>query len=162
MLKIDELKQHFPTAGRVEWMAVRPQRGAPVTELTKVEAVVEHGLSGDKAGLRPGGKRQVTLIQAEYLPLIQSLLSNVNVSFQQLRRNIAVSGINLNALKDQVIQVGQATFEVTGYCHPCSKLEQQLGHGAYNVLRGHGGLTARVIASGNIVLGDEVRVITEA
>ena len=161
MQKINELKQHFPSVGRVEWLAIRPQKGKPVTELTKVEAVIDHGLLGDKAGQRPGGKRQVTLIQAEYLPLIQSLLSDVGISFLELRRNIAVSGINLNALKDHVIQIGRATFEVTGYCHPCSKLEQQLGYGAFNALRGHGGLTAKVIVSGNIKLGDEVRVIIE-
>ena len=159
MQKIAELKQHFPQLGKVEWLGVRPAIGADVLEQSCVHAVIDEGLDGDKAGRRPGGKRQVTLIQAEYLEIVSMLLPNVEISFAALRRNIAISGINLNALKDCTIQVGQATLLVTGFCHPCSKLEAQLGHGVFNALRGHGGLTAKVIQSGDIKQGDELVVL---
>ena len=159
MQKIAELKQHFPQLGKVEWLGVRPAKGADVLEQSCVHAVIDQGLDGDKAGNRPGGKRQVTLIQAEYLEVVRELLPNVEVNFAALRRNIAISGINLNALKDCTIQLGQATLLVTGFCHPCSKLEAQLGHGVFNALRGHGGLTAKVIQSGDIKCGDELTVL---
>lgn len=129
--------------------------------LEEVLAKTGAGLQGDKAGARPGGKRQVTLIQAEYLPFIQTLLGQTALSFADLRRNIAVSGINLNALKDQIIQVGSARFEVTGFCHPCKRLEENLGYGTFNALRGHGGITAKVIQEGRISLGDSLQVISE-
>ena len=158
MKKISELKKQFPTSGQVTWIGLRPQLDKPIRAVEQVEAIMGQGLAGDKAGQRSGGKRQVTLMQAEYLPFLQSLLANENISFASLRRNIAVAGINLNALKDQIIYVGKATLEISGFCHPCAKLEDRLGPGTFNALRGHGGLTAKVIAGGIIALGDEVRV----
>ena len=159
MQKIAELKQHFPQPGKVEWIGVRPSKGSAVIEKTCVNAITDHGLEGDKAGQKPGGKRQVTLFQAEYLEVIYSLLPNYQINFAELRRNIAVSGVNLNALKSCTIKLGEATLEVTGFCHPCSKLEAQLGQGVFNALRGHGGLTAKVIKGGEIKQGDLLRVI---
>lgn len=159
MQKVVELKQHFPYPGKVEWIGVRSNRGAIIDQVSSTNAVTDHGLDGDKAGKRAGGKRQVTLIQAEYIDVIRSLMPDININLADLRRNIAVSGINLNALKDCTILVGQASFEVTGFCHPCSKLESQLGRGVFNALRGHGGITAKVIKGGQINYGDEVRVL---
>ena len=159
MQKVEQLKRHFPRSGRVEWIGIRPGKGLSVQEIHAVEACKDRGLEGDKAGQRPGGKRQVTLIQFEYIPFVQALLPDANFSIGSLRRNIGVSGINLNALKDQRIQIGDAILEVTGFCHPCSKIEQQLGYGVFNALRGHGGLTAKVEDSGRITVGDSVRVV---
>lgn len=159
MQKIVELKQHFPNPGKVEWIGVRPYKGSAMLEQTCVQTITESGLEGDKVGQCPGGKRQVTLIQAEYISVIQSLLPDLHVNYAGLRRNIAISGVNLNALKDCLIHVGQARLVVTGFCHPCSKLEERLGQGVFNALRGHGGLTARVIESGKISLGDPLHVL---
>ena len=47
-------------------------------------------------------------------------------------------------------------LEVTGPCEPCSKMSDRLGPGAYNVLRSHGGVTARVLHGGNMSVGDDV------
>ena len=159
MQKVAELKQHFPYSGKVEWIGIRLHRGSDISEKSYIEALTDHGLEGDKAGVRPGGKRQVTLIQAEYIDVVRSLLPELTITLADLRRNIAISGINLNALKESTIQVGQATLEITGFCHPCSKLESQLGKGVFNALRGHGGLTAKVIQGGPISLGDKVQVL---
>ena len=159
MQKVAELKEHFPYPGKVEWLGVRPYRESDIEQITSVNAVTDHGLDGDKAGQRAGGKRQVTLIQAEYIEVIRSLMPDTDISLADLRRNIAVSGINLNALKDCTILVGQACLKVTGFCHPCSKLESQLGEGVFNALRGHGGITAKVTKGGLIQLGDEIRVL---
>ena len=159
MKQIKKLQCHFPQSGRVEWIGIRPDKGQPIQEVSKIEALTGRGLQGDKAGRRAGGKRQVTLIQCEYIPLLQTLLPDANISLASLRRNIGITGINLNALKDRSIRIGEAVLEVTGFCHPCSKLEQQLGYGVFNALRGHGGLTAKVTAGGHIAVGDLVQVI---
>jgi len=160
MQKVAELKKHFPYKGKVEWIGVRSFQGSDVEQKSFINALTDHGLDGDKAGQRPGGKRQVTLIQAEYIDVIRSLMPEANLNLTDLRRNIAISGINLNALKDCTIQVGQAKLEITGFCHPCGKLEAQLGQGVFNALRGHGGLTAKVTDGGLIQVGDEIQVLT--
>jgi MOSC domain-containing protein YiiM len=162
MQKVAELKKHFPFQGEVEWIGIRSHKGSEIEQKSSVDAITGHGLDGDKAGQRPGGKRQVTLIQAEYIDVIRSLLPNAQLDFANLRRNIAISGINLNALKDCVVRVGQAELEITGFCHPCGKLEAQLGEGVFNALRGHGGLTAKVTNGGLIQVGDKIQVLTIA
>lgn len=156
-----QLLATFPHAGRVEWIGVRPARRAAVEVIERVVAI-DGGLVGDHYA---GGKRQVTLLQAEHLPAIAVLLHGAApvgrfaVDPALLRRNLIVSGINLLALKGRRFAAGEAVLEGTGPCEPCSRMEEALGTGGYNAMRGHGGLTARVLRGGVIVVGDAVRAL---
>ena len=116
----------------------------------------EQGLIGDHYSSRTGGARHVTLIQTEHLSAIAAHLGLDAVAPEQLRRNIVVAGINLAALKGRRFTLGGAVLEATGECHPCAQMEEILGTGGYNAVRGHGGLTARVVTGGVVRLGDGV------
>ena len=72
-----------------------------------------------------------------------------------------MAGVNLLALKSRRFRIGGAVFEATGPCDPCSRMEEALGPGGLNAMRGHGGITARVAESGAIRVGDAVQAIVE-
>ncbi|MEO4047246.1 MOSC domain-containing protein [Pseudomonas sp. CAU 1711] len=157
MSTLQELLARVPQRGRVHWIGVRPTPRDAMLELNTVEARREAGLTGDHARPGPRNARQVTLIQWEHLAVVAALIGR-ELTPADLRRNIAVAGINLFSLKGRRFRIGQALLETTGWCQPCARLEQHLGPGTFQAMRGHGGITARVIEGGIIRLGDEVRV----
>jgi MOSC domain-containing protein YiiM len=144
--------------GSVAWISVRPERKAPVKSLAEVEAIRNRGLAGDHYNGTATSTRQVTLIQAEHLAAVASFLNLPELNPGLVRRNIVVKGVNLLALKDKQFYIGEALLEMTGLCHPCSQMEEILGEGGYNAMRGHGGITARIIKGGKIRVGDSVYV----
>ena len=154
-----ELKQSLPFAGQVEEIWLRPEKFAAPVRVNKATVTKENGLIGDHYAGSTTRKRQVTLIQYEHLPVIAALVNVPEIDASLLRRNIVVSGINLLSLKECIFLIGTAHLEMTGLCHPCSRMEKNLGPGGYNAMRGHGGINATVIKDGEIKLGDEISVV---
>ena len=155
MPTIAELFDTLPQLGKLEWIGIRPGKQQPMLSQNSADLTTKLGLAGDRYKGR-SGDRQITLLQAEHLPVIASLSGCEQVPPDLLRRNLLVSGINLLALKDKSFYVGSVELVGTGLCHPCSRMEDLLGPGGYNALRGHGGITARVVSDGQIKLGDTV------
>lgn len=150
------LMETFPMQGRLEWIGLRSGRRVPLQSMNHVEVIADHGLAGDHKAQRAGGKRQVTLIQREHLVAVAQLIKCDVVDPSLLRRNLVVSGITLLALRGERFRIGTVLFEGTGHCEPCSRMEENLGAGGYNAMRGHGGITARALSGGVIAVGDAV------
>lgn len=150
------LKRHAAT-GRVTWIGLRPARRETVKTPDQVEVSL-NGLDGDHA---KAGKRALTLIQAEHLPVIAQLADLGAVQPEQLRRNLVIEGINLAALRKAKVQIGSVVLQISGPCPPCSRMEEVLGHGGYNAMRGHGGWYAEVLQPGKLSRGDSVIHLTE-
>ncbi len=155
MRTLADLAATLPQVGAVAWIGVRPARHAALCAVDEVRAIAGQGLAGDR--YTTGGKRAVTLIQAEHLEALGGLLGT-RPDPGTLRRNIVVSGVNLLALRKRRFRVGTALLEGTGTCDPCSRMEEALGPGGWNAMRGHGGITATIVESGTVRLGDAVRV----
>ena len=136
--------------GRVEWIGLRAERRAEMVSVQEA-AITESGLEGDHAR---SGKRAVTLIQAEHLTVIATLLGLKSVEPGMLRRNIVVSQLNLLACRHRDIRIGSAVLRVEGPCPPCSRMEETLGPGGYSAVRGHGGVYASVVQPGVLSLRD--------
>jgi MOSC domain-containing protein YiiM len=141
--------------GSVVWIGARPERRAEMRAEPVALLEAGRGLVGDRYGNR-GGARQLTLIEAESLAAIASHLGRAAVEAHDVRRNVVVRGINLLALKGRRFRIGPALLEISGECHPCSRMEEILGSGGYNAMRGLGGVTARVIEGATIRIGDAV------
>ena len=166
-----QLTQQFSQAGKLDAIYLRPARGVSCISDQQAKAVAQNGLVGDRthntASSSPLGsnravsKRQVTLIQAEHIAVISALIGKP-IDAKIFKRNLVVSGINLLAakslFKDQIMQltIGDVVLEITGPCEPCSKMELALGRGGYNAMRGHGGVTAKIIKGGELKIGNAV------
>lgn len=157
-MTLAELMSRFPNAGRVEWIGLRPARREAMQPVQRAGVVAPQGLEGDRYAGR-SGKRAVTLIQAEHLDVVASLTGRAAIDPADLRRNVVVRGLNLLALKERRFRIGSAVLEATGPCDPCSRMEEVLGEGGYNAMRGHGGITARVVEPGEFGVGDAVAVV---
>ena len=152
---LGRLMANLPRAGRVEWIGLRPKRDVPMRVVEQAEAVAGKGLVGDRyAG--GSGNRGITLLQAEHLPAIASLSGHAQISPALLRRNLVVSGVPLVALKGRRFRIGEVLLEGVADCDPCSRMEDALGPGGYNAMRGHGGLCARILEGGVVHVGDSV------
>jgi MOSC domain-containing protein YiiM len=155
---MDRLRR-VPQRGELRFIGLRPTHGEPMVIVEHASALEGRGLDGDRAArLSRGGKRQVTLIQEEHLPVIASLLARPPIAPILLRRNLVVRGINLVSLKSLRFRIGDVELEGTGPCEPCSKMDDALGDGGFHAMRGHGGITARVLRGGVLRIGDAVWV----
>lgn len=151
-----EMMARLARPGKVDWIGLRPDRRVAVRVVDAVLALEDYGLEGDRKAAKKGGDRQVTLIMGEHLDAMALILGKDSIDPGLLRRNIVTRNINLIAMKDRKFRVGEAILELTGPCHPCSRMEENLGHGGYNAMRGHGGWCARIVEGGNIKVGDEI------
>jgi MOSC domain-containing protein YiiM len=136
--------------GKLMWIGVRPQRREPLQSLEATRAVATLGLEG----------RQISLISEEFILQAAQFLKQAHIDPGLLRRNLVVKGLNLNALRRQRFTIGTAVFEATQLCHPCARMEENLGKGGVVAMLGHGGLCAKIIESGDIAIGDTVSVLS--
>jgi MOSC domain-containing protein YiiM len=163
------LTAQFPRAGRLDAIWVRGQRRGAMHAMVQAQAQVGRGLLGDhrSATLRtePDRRsREITLIQAEHMPLVAQWVGMASLDAGLLRRNLVISGLNLLSMRSPfadarlVWQLGdEVLLQITGTCDPCSRMEALLGPGGYNAMRGHGGLTAILMRGGRLKVGDQLR-----
>ncbi len=147
-----EMMRRHARDGRLDWIGLRPARRELVESVNCAE-ISDQGLAGDHGH---SGKRAVTLIQAEHIPIVANLAGLEAIDPTILRRNLVVSGINLAAFRKENLMVGDVILQITGPCPPCSRMEEYLGFGGYNAMRGHGGWYAEVVQPGTIRISDPV------
>lgn len=143
--------------GRLEWIGLRSERRGDIQVVDTATALVELGLEGDhRVRKTPGSGRQVTLISQEYISQIAHQLHKRHIDPALLRRNLVISGMNMNLLRYQQIQIGEVILELGALCHPCVRMDEALGEGGQAAMYGYGGLCAKVISGGRLSVGDEV------
>jgi MOSC domain-containing protein YiiM len=145
--------------GELVWIGLRPARRAQIVPQTTVVLVAGKGIEGDHYETSRDGPRQATIIASEDIQAIASFLGRETIVPELLRRNFVTRGVNTAALKGRRFRIGTALLEGSGDCAPCSQMEELLGTGGYNAVRGHGGITARIIEGGAVRIGDAVVVV---
>ena len=146
-------------SGKVEWIRLRPGKKVDMQVVEAADIDIEQGLVGDRHAGGAGHRRQITLFQMEHLGVVAALL-NREVGPELTRRNIGVSGINLQSLKDKQFRIGDVTLRYTDPCPPCGRMNETLGEGGEDAMVGHGGIMACAVEGGSIKVGDAVEVVT--
>jgi MOSC domain-containing protein YiiM len=125
---------------------------------------VAEGVRGDfrgaRAAMKPGRKRQVTLIEVDGW---QSALveAGASIDWWQSRRNLLIAGLRIPREPGTLVQIGSSlVLEVTSECDPCERMDA-LHDGLRLAMTPdwRGGFAARVIEDGEVAIGDEVRIL---
>jgi MOSC domain-containing protein YiiM len=143
---------------RIEHIFVASGKGEPVRPVDSVEALSEQGLRGDRyahAGNRVAPDYQVTLIEIENIEAF-TRATGLALAPGMPRRNIVTRGIRLNELRGKRFRVGGATFEGLELCEPCAVFAEVTHREALKFFVRKGGLRARIIAGGEVRVGDFV------
>lgn len=143
--------------GTVDQIIIAPESGADVATPSSVEAIEGRGLAGDRYLLdEQGGSRKgnLTLIEGSSFDHLLSL--GLELAGTELRRNLVVSGIDLNPLVGREFSVGDVLCRATELCEPCRYIERRTKPGVLAALVGRGGIRAEILSGGTISIGDPV------
>lgn len=109
------------------------------------------GLAGDRYhGERPGSKTQVTFISRDVLDSMCRSLGIDELDYSLLRRNILMSGVDLNTLIGKTFAIDGIVFEGVEECKPCYWMDEAVKPGALSFLGGRGGLRCRILTGGTL------------
>jgi MOSC domain-containing protein YiiM len=136
---------------RIAGIFVSPGRRQEMERRERARALAGHGLEGC-AHARPGTKREVLFASSDHLDA-------VGVEPGLIRENFTVEGADVQRWPlGQRLQIGGAQFEVTMVCDPCSRMDE-LRSGLQAELEGRRGMLARVVETGEVAVGDEIKLL---
>lgn len=127
----------------------QPSAPYAMRAVDRIECVAGCGLRGDRFfGYKPDYKGQVTLFSAAVFAALRGAFPGRELDPAALRRNLLVAGQDLNALIGQEFELQGVRLLGVEECRPCYWMDQAIGPGAEDWLRGRGGLRCRVLGSG--------------
>ena len=148
-------------AGTVESIHVARKKRELPRSVERATAVAGRGLEGDRYFEGAGsfshwaGERDLTLIELE-------ALDGIDLAPGEARRNVVVSGLDLDALVGRRFRVGPVECEALELNPPCRHLERLTRPGVLRALTGRGGIRAAIRSGGEIAVGDPVEPVDAA
>ena len=104
-------------------------------------------------------KEQVTLINLEEINNFNNQIKQ-NIDAKNFRRNIIVSGINLNKIINKKIKINKVTLKVHEICQPCKYLQDKLNiPGLVKKLVNKSGVRAEILTTGSLSVGDTIKIL---
>ena len=138
----------------------QPAGQSPTTEVAAVECVAGRGLRGDRFfDYKEDYKGQITFFAGEVYDELCATLTARNPRLSApdsqpfpspaaARRNVLTRGVDLNTLVGKTFEIQGVRFEGVSECSPCYWMDQAFAPGANELLKGRGGLRARILTDG--------------
>ena len=134
----------------------------PLIEVPSIECVAGRGIRGDRFfDYKDNYKGQITFFSFEVFERMAAHFSLGEKSAGAVRRNVVVSGVDLNDLIGEDFSVQGVRLRGTAHCRPCYWLDQAVAPGAEQFLAGNGGLRAQILSDGVIAPGDAKLLLAE-
>lgn len=125
--------------------------GHGISEVQAIECVAHRGIRGDRFyNYKDNYRGQITFFSLEVFIALQKQLGLPEVDPSATRRNVLLSGVDLNVLIGTRFAIQGVCFEGTEECRPCYWMNSALGPNAEQWLKGRGGLRARILTDGSL------------
>lgn len=147
------------TEGTILSIHIVREPDGPPERVESAAVVTDQGLDGDHRS-RTGKSRQLTLIDRAKLDEVAAVLGHP-VPEGVSRRQIEISGLDLNTLIGKTLHLGATVVRVDSDCPPCELMETSIGPGARAAMQARAGLCCTVLKGGEIRTGQSVKVAPE-
>jgi MOSC domain-containing protein YiiM len=150
--------------GRLAGIARHDRPKGPMETLETVAVTAAEGVHGDyrgaQAALKPGRRRQVSLIEAEGVAAAFAE-TGAALAWSDCRRNLLVEGLRIPRELGTCVAIGHhLVIEITDECDPCERMDAlHPGLRAALTADWRGGFLGRVVEDGEIAVGDEIRIL---
>lgn len=134
----------------------------PIVEVGEAELVEGSGIKGDRFfDFKENYKGQVTFFSSEVYEDLCRLFPEMSEKRSPgvFRRNLIVSGVDLNELIGVEFEFQGLRFLGVCECSPCEWMDQAFSPGAEAALKGRGGLRAKILRGGVLQSGKEAELI---
>ena len=132
----------------------------PLVEVPQIECVAGRGIRGDRFyDYRDSYKGQITFFSFEVFEKLALHFGLTDKSPGAARRNVIMSGVELNDLIGEEFSIQGVRLRGTAHCKPCYWMDHAIAPGAEEFLKGNGGLRAQILSDGVIAVGDAQLVL---
>ena len=108
----------------------------PLVEVAQIECIAGHGIRGDRFyDYRDDYKGQITFFSFEVFERLVRHFGMRDKSAGAVRRNVVVSGMELNDLIGQEFSMQGVRLRGTAYCRPCYSIMPGRSHFSWAIRR---------------------------
>ena len=155
-------------SGKIAKLLISKDTQTPMLNVNQIVLEVGKGIFGDryynqvgtfsnKGEIEPD--RDVTLIEIEKIDALNKE-HNLEITAEDLRRNIVITNCDLNSLVGKEFQIGEVVLKGLRLCEPCKYLADKINEKKTLTEMVHkAGLRAQIIKGGSINLDSQVEVI---
>src|SRR6266511_1758555 len=123
----------------------------PALQVPMIDCVAGIGIRGDRYfDFKDNYKGQITFFSLEVFDELCSALQIQAYSPALARRNVITRGVDLNELIGQEFKLQGVRFLGMEECRPCYWMDRAFAPGANELLKGRGGLRAKIRTDGKL------------